>query len=62
MEKQLSPSMFIGVEGDDLISFGSGQPDLEPPKEVFDVLSKFKVFRYGLIQGETKLREALVRE
>ncbi len=54
--------MFIGVEGDDLISFGSGQPDLEPPKEVFDVLSKFKVFRYGLIQGETKLREALVRE
>jgi len=58
------PSMFIGVQGDGIISFGSGQPDLEPPKEVYDILSKssLKEHRYGLIQGTERLRNALSKE
>jgi aspartate/methionine/tyrosine aminotransferase len=59
---ELSPSMFIGVEGKDVISFGSGQPDLPPPKQVYDTLPEYKSFRYGLIQGKDKLREALSKE
>ncbi|MFC1690687.1 pyridoxal phosphate-dependent aminotransferase [Nanoarchaeota archaeon] len=54
---EMSPSMFIGIEGG--ISFGSGQPDLAPPKEVYEVIKNFKSFKYGLIQGEAPLREAL---
>lgn len=57
--RELSPSMFIGLEGDDIISFGSGQPDLPPPKEVYEVLPEYRDFKYGLIQGQTNLREAL---
>ncbi len=56
---ELSPSMFIGVSGKDIISFGSGQPDLPPPREVYDILPSYRNFKYGLIQGQTKLREAL---
>jgi len=58
------PSMFIGVQGDGIISFGSGQPDLEPPKEVYDILSagSLKEHRYGLLQGTEKLRNALSKE
>jgi aspartate/methionine/tyrosine aminotransferase len=54
--------MFIGVSGKDIISFGSGQPDLPPPKGVFKAFRKYKDFRYGLIQGNLNLREALVEE
>lgn len=54
-----SPSFFIGKGNDSLISFGSGQPDLPPPQEVFDMLHKYKSFKYGLVQGQTNLREAL---
>lgn len=55
----LSPSMFIGNFGGNVISFGSGQPDLPPPQEVFDALCGFRGYRYGLIQGQEPLREAL---
>jgi aspartate/methionine/tyrosine aminotransferase len=66
MDKKLSPSMFIGVKGNDIISFGSGQPDLEPPREVYDRLEnteiKYNNFEYGLIQGNENLREALSKQ
>jgi len=48
--------MFIGASGKDLISFGSGQIDLPPPKNVFKAFKKFKEFRYGPIQGDLQLR------
>ncbi len=57
-----SPSVFIGKQGNGIISFGSGQPDLPPPE---NVLNKFKVrsdLRYGLIQGEEILRDRLSEE
>ena len=57
-----SPSAFIGVEGGNIISFGSGQPDLPPPKEVYKILPSYRAFKYGLIQGQINLREALSRE
>jgi len=57
-----SPSFFIGKGDDSLISFGSGQPDLPPPKEVFRILKNYRAFKYGLIQGEENLREALAKE
>ena len=59
---KLSPSIFIGVSGKNIISFGSGQPDLSPPKRVFKVMSRFKDFKYGLIQGNLNLREALSKQ
>jgi aspartate aminotransferase len=57
-----SPSFFIGVEGNGIISFGSGQPDLPPPKEIFKNLETERLFKYGLIQGDKKLRQALSGE
>jgi len=57
-----SPADFIGKQGEGVVSFGSGQPDLPPPKEAFEGLTIRKDLRYGLIQGELKLREALVKE
>ncbi len=62
--KNLSPAMFIGLAGkdEDIISFGSGEPDLPPPKRVFKVMPRFKYFKYGLIQGETHLRKALAKQ
>lgn len=59
---EFSPSMFIGLNGDDIISFGSGQPDLPPPKEVYEVLPEYRDFKYGLIQGQTNLREELAKQ
>ena len=56
VKEQLSPSSFIGVQGDNIISFGSGQPDLPPPPEAFEVLPHYRAFRYGLIQGILELR------
>jgi len=61
MEK-LSPAFFIGKEGSGIISFGSGQPDLPPPKEIYEMLPSFNRFKYGLIQGDENLRRALSRE
>lgn len=36
-KKELTAAMFIGVRGEGIISFGSGQPDLPPPKEVYEL-------------------------
>ncbi len=59
--KLKSPADFIGKQSKDVISFGSGQPDLPPPKEAFDI-DLHRDLRYGLIQGELNLREALTHE
>lgn len=56
------PGDFIGKQGPGVISFGSGQPDLPPPKEALEGIDLKRDLRYGLIQGELKLREALARE
>jgi aspartate/methionine/tyrosine aminotransferase len=60
--KLKSPADFIGKQGAGVVSFGSGQPDLMPPDEVFTGMDIRKDLRYGLIQGELKLREALAKE
>ncbi len=57
-----SPSIFIGKQGKGMVSFGSGQPDLPPPKEVMEEINVRYDFRYGLIQGEPDLRIALTEE
>ena len=57
-----SPAAFIGRQGDGIISFGSGQPDLPPPDEAIQGLNIRQDLRYGLIQGEEPLREALSGE
>ena len=62
MPPKLSPSTFIGVQGNGIISFGSGQPDLPPPKQVFRILPRYRAFKYGLIQGQLDLRKALARQ
>lgn len=61
-KEQLSPALFIGVQGEDIISFGSGQPDLPPPEAVYKILPHYRDFKYGLIQGTTELRQALARQ
>lgn len=55
----ITPSTFIGVEGHGIISFGSGQPDLSPPENIFKILPTFNSFKYGLVQGQKHLREDL---
>jgi aspartate aminotransferase len=60
--KLKSPADFIGKQGAGVISFGSGQPDLPPPKEAFEGINLKRDLRYGLIQGELKLRAALAKE
>ena len=60
--KLKSPADFIGKQGAGVISFGSGQPDLPPPKEAFEGIDLNRDLRYGLIQGELNLREALTHE
>lgn len=57
-----SPSVFIGKQGNGIISFGSGQPDLPPPNEVIEGFNIRQDLRYGLIQGEPDLRDALSAE
>ena len=57
-----SPSVFIGKQGNGIISFGSGQPDLPPPKEAINDIDIRRDLRYGLIQGEKILREDLSEE
>jgi aspartate aminotransferase len=60
--KKLSPATFIGVSGKDIISFGSGQPDLPPPERVYKILPSYRNFKYGLIQGQLNLRKALAKQ
>jgi aspartate/methionine/tyrosine aminotransferase len=55
-----SPSFFIGKGGGNLISFGSGQPDLAPPEEAFAKLNNYREFKYGPVRGLAALCEALV--
>lgn len=62
MKPIASPAFFIGRGDEDLISFGSGQPDLPPPPSAFSVLEHFKSFRYGLVQGEEALRREIAKE
>lgn len=57
-----SASFFIGKGNEKLISFGSGQPDLPPPSQVFRILKDYRAFKYGLIQGEESLRALLAKE
>ena len=58
-----SPAFFIGRgESGELISFGSGQPDLPPPPSAYKVLEHFREFKYGLVQGEEPLRAELAKE
>lgn len=60
--KIIGPGFFIGLDGNGIISFGSGQPDLPPPKEIFKHLENPRLFKYGLIQGDERLRQALTAE
>ncbi len=65
MENKLdltSPAVFIGKQGNGIISFGSGQPDLPPPREALEGINIRADLRYGLIQGELPLRQALSKE
>ena len=62
MLKLKSPADFIGKQSDGVVSFGSGQPDLPPPPETFAGIDTHRDLRYGLIQGELKLRTALTKE
>lgn len=55
----MRPKFLIGRCGKNIISFGSGQPDLPPPKEVFSILPDYSDFRYGMVQGDERLREIL---
>ena len=61
-KENLSPAAFIGVRGNDIISFGSGEPDLPPPEEVYKILPHYKDFKYGVIQGLDYLRDALTQQ
>ncbi len=58
----ISPAFFIGKDGNGIISFGSGQPDLPPPKEIFRNLEDRRLFKYGLIKGDEHLRASLAKE
>lgn len=62
MQKIESPAFFIGKGDNNLISFGSGQPDLPPPEAVYKILPTYRDFKYGLIQGQINLREALASQ
>ena len=61
-KENLSPAAFIGVRGKDIISFGSGEPDLPPPEEVYKILPHYTDFKYGMIQGLDYLRDPLPRQ
>lgn len=61
-QKISSPSAFIGMDGNGIVSFGSGQPDLPPPREIFENIGIERAFKYGLIKGDLPLREALAKE
>ncbi len=57
-----SSTFFIGVETKGVISFGSGQPDLPPPQEIYNILPNYRAFKYGLVQGQENLRGALAEQ
>src|SRR3990167_3542397 len=59
-----SPAFFIGrgAQESGLISFGSGQPDLPPPPAAYNILASYRGFKYGRVQGEETLRQAIAKE
>ncbi len=57
-----SPACFIGRDGNGLISFGSGQPDLAPPSDIFKGIETPRLFKYGLVAGDERLRALLAKE
>lgn len=61
MQKIESSSFFIGRNDPNVISFGSGQPDLPPPPGILSVPSTYTHFKYGPIGGQQKLKEALAK-
>jgi aspartate/methionine/tyrosine aminotransferase len=61
-KKITSSACFIGVNGKRIISFGSGQPDLPPPQEIFKDIATKRLFKYGLVKGEFELRQALAKQ
>lgn len=61
-KKITSSACFIGVNGKGIISFGSGQPDLPPPQEIFKNIGAKRLFKYGLLKGEFDLRQALAKQ
>ncbi len=58
---ELKPSFFIGKNGDGVISFGSGQPDLPPPNCIYDVREDSEDFKYGSVEGLYELRKDLAK-
>jgi aspartate aminotransferase len=61
IKKITSPSFFIGRKDEKLISFGSGQPDLPPPKACYCFLKDYTNFEYGIVQGNLNLREEVAK-
>ncbi len=61
-KKITSSAYFIGMNGNGIVSFGSGQPDLPPPSTIFKHAGDARLFRYGLIKGEIDLRKALAKQ
>ena len=61
-KENLSPAAFIGVRDNDIISFGSGEPDLPPPEEVYKIRPHYKDFKYGVIQETDYLRKVLTQQ
>ena len=55
VQGKIYPSTFLG-KNQGYITFGAGQPDLPPPKEVYSDMH-CPTFQYGLIQGELPLRD-----
>lgn len=55
----ITPGMFIGTEEPNLISFGSGQPDIAPPFKIGNIFQNFNKFKYGKVSGEDELKTRL---
>ncbi len=56
-DKITGPECFLGDSSPNLISFGSGQPDLNPPEEIFEAIRNYKreKFPYGNVAGNPEL-------
>ncbi|MFH1432948.1 MAG: aminotransferase class I/II-fold pyridoxal phosphate-dependent enzyme [archaeon] len=57
----IAPRLFIGKSGADIISFGSGQPDLLPPFDIKRVFLDYDRFKYGAVGGEDELKNELCK-
>ena len=61
-KNDMTAAMFIGVGGEGIISVRLRLAHLPPPKEVYDMLPDYNGFKYGLIQGQVNLRDALAKQ